>query len=366
MRSSAAVAERAGAPLQIVDVDLDDQLRPKELLVRVVACAICKADLLARDQLVPFPLPGVLGHEGTGVVERVGSNVDSVRVGDHVIMTFPNDGNCRHCRRGQPRWCESGQRLMWSGTRLDGSGSAWSREGKSLGGHFFQQSAFASHVIATEFNVVVVPDDLSLDTYVIGCGVMTGAGGVLNALRPRPGSTLAVFGAGGVGTSAIMAAVLTGCRQIIAVEPYENRRAVARQLGATHTIDKNSGDVAAQIRQITGGGADFVVGCAPDKDVMPVAVESLAIGGIFGVIGDPGAGIDGAFEIAGIIGTGKSIHGINGGEAVAQNFLPELIDLHQRGMFPFDAVTQRYPFADINTAIDDMYSGKTIKPILVM
>jgi aryl-alcohol dehydrogenase len=366
MRIRAAVTESSGAPMSIENVELDDHLRAKELLVRVVACAICKADLLARDQRVPFPLPAVLGHEGVGVVERVGPHVDTVNVGDHVLMTFPNDGTCSHCLGGQPRWCDAGERLMWGGTRFDGSESALTREGRPLGGHMFQQSAFATHVIAVEHNVVVVPSYLPLEQYVIGCGVMTGAGGVLNTLRPDADSTIAVFGAGGVGASAILAAKMSGCRQIIAVEPLGNRRDIARELGATHSIDSRDQDVVQQIQQITDGGADFALCCAPDEKVLSPALGALAAGGTVGVIGDPGAGIDTSFEIATIIGSGKTIHGINGGEAVARNFLPQLIDAHQRGLFPFDRILKNYAFDDINTAIDDMESGTVIKPVLVM
>ncbi|WP_199255921.1 NAD(P)-dependent alcohol dehydrogenase [Mycolicibacterium mengxianglii] len=366
MRIRAAVAESPGAPMTIEDVELDDQLRDKELLVRVVACAICKADLLVRDKRVPFPLPAVLGHEGVGVVERVGANVDTVNVGDHVIMTFPNDGTCGHCLGGQPRWCDAGERLMWGGTRFDGSESALKRNGKALGGHMFQQSAFATHVIAIEHNVVVVASGLPLEQYVIGCGVMTGAGGVLNTLKPNADSTIAVFGAGGVGASAILAAKMSGCRQIIAVEPYENRRDIALELGATHSIDSRDHDVAEQIRRITGGGADFALCCAPDEKVLSPALGALAAGGTVGVIGDPGVGIDASFEISTIIGVGKTIHGINGGESVARNFLPRLIDAHQRGLFPFDRILKQYAFDDINTAISDMEAGTVIKPVLVM
>jgi aryl-alcohol dehydrogenase len=362
MRIRAAVVETKGGPLTIQEVDLDDNLRAKEILVRVVACGVCRADALARDQGFIFPLPGVLGHEGTGIVERVGSKVDTVRVGDHVLMTFPNDGTCENCLRGRPRWCLSGGRLMSSGKRYDGSESALSRHGKSLAGHFFQQSAFATHVIVTEMNAVVVP----LDLFIIGCGVMTGAGGVLNALKPEPGSSIVIHGAGGVGTSAIMAANLAGCAEIIAVEPHANRREIAQTLGATHSLDPLSGDLAERVKQITRGGADFSLVCAPDENALADALDVLHIGGVCGVIGDPGEGIDFKYPVARFLNGARTLHGIIGGEAVAHSFLPRLIDAHHRGRFPLEKVIRRYKFDDISTAMHDCESGRTIKPVLNM
>ncbi|GAA3482214.1 NAD(P)-dependent alcohol dehydrogenase [Streptomyces yanii] len=366
MQVQAAVAESKGAPLVVQDLELDDELREREVLVRVVACAVCRADILARDQAIPFPLPGVLGHEGTGVVERVGPRVAAVRAGDHVIMSFPSDGTCRNCLRGRPRWCESGGRLMWSGRRLDGSGSALRRDGTEVGGHLFQQSAFASHVIATEMNVVAVPERLPLDRFVLGCGIMTGAGGVLNALRPGPGDSIVVFGAGGVGTSAVMAAKLANCPHVLVVEPHPGRCETARSLGATHTLDPRNDDVPERVRQITGHGAEFSLICTSDRAVLRQALAVLGDGGTCGVIGDPGADVDVSFEIASIIGSGKTIHGINGGEVVAQTFLPWLIEAHERGVFPFEKIIARYDFSDINTALRDSDTGTTIKPVLIM
>jgi aryl-alcohol dehydrogenase len=215
-------------------------------------------------------------------------------------------------------------------------------------------------------NVVVVPEHLPLDRFVLGCGIMTGAGGVLNALRPAAGDSIVVFGAGGVGTSAIMAAKMAHCLEIIAVEPHQNRREIARILGATHTLPPHADDIPERVREITRHGADFALICTSDKNVLPQALAVLGIGGTCGVIGDPGSAIDVSFEIASIIGSGKTIHGINGGEVVAQTFLPWLIDAHDRGLFPFEEIIASYDFDDINTALNDSDTGATIKPVLVM
>ena len=282
MKIRAAVAEKQDqvhtqnpAHLQVQDLELDDNLHEKEILVRVIACAVCHADIAARDGHVPFPLPGVLGHEGTGVVERVGSKVGRVKAGDHVLMTFPNDGVCENCLDGKPRWCKRGGELMWSGNRYDGSASALSRDGNPISGHLFQQSAFASYVIATEMNVVPVSKELPLEEFVLGCGIMTGAGAVLNSLKPAPGSSIVIFGAGGVGTAAIMGARIAGCKTIIAVEPHENRRRIARELGATQVLDSGEPDVVEKIKRITKDGAHFALVCVGNAEAIGLAVEAL-------------------------------------------------------------------------------------------
>lgn len=373
MKVTAVVAERrtgegesTGAALKLQDVELSDELLDKEVLVRVVACGICRADLDCVDQKSPFPLPAVLGHEGTGVVERVGAKVDKIKPGDHVIMAFPNDGTCPSCLEGKPRHCVSGGKLMWGGKRYDGSGSAWSRDGGELAGHMFQQSAFATYAIATEMNCVVVPDDVPLDTFVIGCGVMTGAGGVLNVLKPEPGSSIVVLGVGGVGSAAVMAAKLAGCAPIIAIDPKANRRSLSMELGATHAIDPGAGDAAEQVKAITGVGADYLISCSPDNEAISHVLDMLAIGGVAGMIGDPGAGIEARFVVSELLGGSKSIVGINGGEAVAQTFLPELIAAHARGEFPLEKVQRQYRFEDIAQAFADVESGETIKPVILI
>ena len=370
MNIQAAVFEapsQGGPPSKstIQNLELDDHLLEKEILVRVVACAVCHADIAARDGKVPFPMPGVLGHEGTGVVERVGSKVERVHVGDHVIMTFPNDGTCENCLDGKPRWCEHGGELMWSGHRYDGSPTALSRGGEPVHGHLFQQSAFATHVIATEMNVVVVPKELSLEKFVLGCGIMTGAGGILNSLQPEPGSSIAIFGAGGVGSAAIMAARIAGCKTIIAVEPRVNRREIAKRLGATETLDATP-DVAKRIQQLTGGGVQYALVCVGNAEAIPLAVESLRIGGDCGVIGDPGIGAKAEFSIAGLVGGSKTIRGINGGDSTAPTFLPRLIDAHGRGLLPIEDVTKTYSLDQLDQAFLDAEEGRVIKPVILI
>lgn len=373
MRVKAAVAERrtdegesTGAALKVQDVELDGALLDQEVLVRVVACGVCRADLDCVAQRSPFPLPAVLGHEGTGVVEQVGAKVERVKPGDHVIMAFPNDGTCSNCLAGKPRRCLNGEALMWGGKRYDGSVSAWSRDGATLSGHLFQQSAFATHAVATEMNCVVVPADAPLDLFVIGCGVMTGAGGVLNVLRPEPGSSIVVLGVGGVGSAAVMAARIAGCATIIAIDPRLNRREIALAIGATHALDPADGDLPARVKAITGAGADYLISCTPDNEAISHVLDLVAIGGVCGMIGDPGKGIEARFVVSELLGGSKTIRGINGGDAVAPTFLPELIAAHRRGLFPLEKVIRHYPLEEVARAFADVESGATIKPVILI
>ena len=373
MKIRAAVAEKhdienmqSPLGLQVQDLELDDNLHEKEILVRVVACAVCHADIAARDGHVPFPLPGVLGHEGTGVVERVGSKVERVQGGDHVLMTFPNDGTCENCLDGKPRWCKHGGELMWSGHRYDGSATALSRNGHPVSGHLFQQSAFATYVIATEMNVVRVSKDLPLEQFVLGCGIMTGAGAVLNSLKPAPGSSIVIFGAGGVGTAAIMAAKIAGCNTIIAVEPHENRRQIALEIGATHALNSSDPRLVEHLKELTGGGAHFALVCVGNAEAIGFAVEALRTGGTCGVIGDPGTGAEGRFSIPGVVGGSKIIRGINGGDSTAPTFLPALIEAHRRGLLPIEKVTKQYSLDEINKALLDAEEGRVIKPVIII
>jgi aryl-alcohol dehydrogenase len=255
---------------------------------------------------------------------------------------------------------------MWSGKRYDGSESVLSRGGQTIGGHLFQQSAFATHAIATEMNVVVVPKSVPLDVFVLGCGLMTGAGGVLNVLRPEPGTSIVVHGAGGVGTAAIMAAKMAGCAEIIAVEPHANRREKALAIGATHALDPRAGNLAEHVKQITRSGAHYSLVCVGDAQVVSDALDVLRTGGVCGVIGDPGQGVDFRYAVARFLNSAATLHGIIGGEAVAPTFLPGLIEAHARGLFPLEEVIRRYEFEDIDTAMRDAESGATIKPVLLM
>jgi len=340
-----------------------DDPRPNEVLVRVVACGVCHTDI-GIQRLVPKPI--VLGHEGSGIVERVGSAVTKVKVGDRVVLTFGSCGVCASCVEGEPAYCHDMRRLQFSGARADGSPTM--RQGASpVHGAFFQQSAFATYALATERNVVPVGSDVPLELLgPLGCGVQTGAGAVINALAVRTGASLAVFGVGSVGLSAVMAARIVGATTIIAVDVNPVRLETARSLGATHAIDARSGDVTARIQEITAGGANFSLEASGVETSFNAAVECLAIRGTCGFVTAPRQGQAFPFSLAPILLRGRRLMGILEGSSVPDRFIPRLIELYRQGRFPMDRLATYYPFADINRAMDDSHYGRAIKPILRM
>ncbi|MFJ6080279.1 NAD(P)-dependent alcohol dehydrogenase [Streptomyces sp. NPDC092369] len=360
----AAVVESGGAPFTLTDVELAEP-GPHEALVRVVATGVCHTDLGAASGGLPFPLPGVLGHEGAGVVEEVGSAVTAVAPGDHVVLSFTSCGDCRNCQGGHPAYCATWLPLnLIGGRRADGS-STISRDGQPLGGHFFGQSAFAQRALADERSLVRVDPDVPLESIApLGCGVQTGVGAVWNVLKPRLGDTVVVLGAGAVGLSAVMAAALTPATGIIAVDRVAERLALARELGATHTVDAGAADVVGALAEITGArGVDGIVETTGNVAVLRQGVDALAARGTLVVVGAPPFGTEVALDVNGLLG-GKRVVGLTLGDAETQSFIPALVRLVQEGRLPLHRLITTYPFADIDQAVRDMRAGKTIKPVL--
>ncbi|EFL27135.1 aryl-alcohol dehydrogenase [Streptomyces himastatinicus ATCC 53653] len=366
----AAVVNKPGAAFSLERITLDEP-RPDEVVVRLAAAGVCHTDLTVRDGHLPFPLPGVLGHEGAGVVERVGSWVGRVRPGDHVVLTFTSCGTCGTCRGGHPAYCASWLPLnLLGGTRGDGTATLRSASGAAsgtggLGGHFFGQSSFATHALVDERSVVRVPADIPLTTLApFGCGIQTGVGAVLNVLRPRPGSTIAVFGTGAVGLAALMAAVLGPVRQVIAVDRLAPRLALARKLGATAVVDAAEEDTAAALVELTDGlGVDCALETTGHPGVLRTAIDALAPRGEVAVIGAPPMGTEVAVDVNGML-PGRRITGVTLGDSEPEQLIPLMVALHQQGRLPVDQLIRTYPFARIEEAAADMTAGTTIKPVL--
>jgi aryl-alcohol dehydrogenase len=334
------------------------------VLVRLVGVGACHTDLNHRDH-GRGPLPAVLGHEGAGVVERVGARVTRVRPGDHVVPTFLTCGVCRNCRRGMPAYGPSAPALNFGGARPDGS-TALRADRAAVHGHYFGQSSFATHALASKRNTVPVPADAPLELLgPLGCGVQTGAGAVLHALRPPPGSRLAVVGVGSVGLSAVMAAATTGCATIIAVDIKPARLELARELGATHVLDGREVDAVDAIRSITGGGADYALETAgaASPALVRQAVECLTTPGVCGLVGAPPTDIELTLGHRHLF-WGRTVRGIVEGDSVPHVFIPALVALHARGRFPFDRLVRFYPLHEINRAAADAEGGVTVKPVL--
>ncbi|WP_375501628.1 alcohol dehydrogenase catalytic domain-containing protein [uncultured Jatrophihabitans sp.] len=359
--ATAAVLRAAARGFEIEQVRLG-ALRPDEVLVRIVGVGVCHTDLAARDAgFLDRVGPVILGHEGAGVVEVVGPGVSGIEVGDHVVLSFESCGRCRPCRAGQPAYCADFMLRNASGRRADFSAGAEDAQGGSVAARWFGQSSFATHAIATERNAVVVDRSLPLELLgPLGCGLQTGAGSVLNVMRLGPGQSIAVFGAGGVGLAAVMAARAAGAGEIVAVDLHDSRLQISEQLGATRTVRGDTADLAAAV---TGGGQglDFVLDTTGDSAVMAAAVAALGPGGQAVFVG---AGL-GILEVAPMSLAGKTVTYALEGSAVPHLFIPSLIELWQAGRFPFETFVRTYPLEKIAAAEADSLAGITIKPVLL-
>lgn len=364
LTTRAAVVESPGAPFTLSDVVLDDP-GPREAVVRMVAAGLCHTDLGVAGGGLPFPLPGVLGHEGAGVVEAVGSAVTGVVPGDHVLLSFTSCGECRNCHGGHPAYCATWLPLnLVGGRRADGSGTI-SRDGEPLGGHFFGQSSFAERALVDGRSLVKVDRNLPLASLApLGCGVQTGVGAVWNVLRPAAGDAVVVLGAGAVGLSAVMAAALTPATTVIAVDRVADRLRLALELGATHTVDAGEEDLAAALAGLTGGrGADGVVETTGNAGVLRQGVDALAARGTLVIVGAPPFGTEVALDVNSMLG-GKRVVGLTLGDSETQAFVPALVRLVRDGRLPLHRLISTYPFADIEQAVRDVKAGKAIKPVL--
>jgi aryl-alcohol dehydrogenase len=361
---TAATLRQKGGPFQVEKLFLDEP-RPDEVLVRVVATGMCHTDMVARDQLYDVPLPIVLGHEGAGVIEEVGGNVKKVKAGDHVVLTYMWCGHCKPCLRGDLTYCENFYPLNFGGAREDGSTATCEAGGGAIHDHFFGQSSFGTYALVHERNVVKVPRDAPLELLgPLGCGIQTGAGAVINALKVTPGSSFATFGGGAVGLSAVMAARVAGATTIIVSDVVPSRLELAKELGATHVVNSREADPVAAVREITGGGADFTLESSGRPEVLRQAIDGLFIAGTCGIVGAPALGIEASFDVNDVMTAGKRIIGIIEGESKPDLFIPALVELYTQGRFPFDKLVRFYTLDQINQAAEDSEKGLTIKPII--
>ncbi|MCA1728320.1 MAG: NAD(P)-dependent alcohol dehydrogenase [Actinobacteria bacterium] len=364
MDVTAAVAREKEQPFEIDELELAGP-RAGEVLVRVVGTGVCHTDLIVRDQWYPVPLPAVLGHEGAGIVEEVGEGVTKVSPGDHVVLSYLSCGKCVPCKKGKPPYCLDLFAQNFGGARPDGT-NALSKNGQEIHGHFFSQSSFATYALATERNLVKVRDDVPLELLgPLGCGIQTGAGGVLNSLHPEAGTSIAVFGTGAVGMAAIMAAKVAGCTTIIGVDIKPNRLELAKEFGATHVINGTETNTVEEIQDITGVGADFTIETTASPQVFRQAVDSLTLLGVCGLVGAAALGTEATFDMNGIL-FGRTIRGIVEGDSIPDIFIPRLIDLYVQDRFPFDRLIEFYDLEDINKAAEDSENGEVFKPVLRM
>lgn len=362
MKIRAAVVHSEGAPFVIEEIDLAEP-SDGELQVKIVACGVCHTDDKARNGYFT-PFPAVLGHEGAGIVEKVGSNVEGFKAGDHVVLSYPYCGECDNCKNGKPYYCYRSTELSFYGKFKNGT-TPLSQNGAPINS-FFGQSSFATHVVVPKENVTKVDSSVDLKLLApLGCGIQTGAGAIINALKPKSGDSVVIFGTGTVGLSAIMGAAAAKCTPIIAVDIVDSRLEMAKKYGATDAINsKNKADVAAAVRDLTGGkGADYALETTGVEACTLAALKSLHTGG-------KGACVAASKKItldpAPSYLIGRSWSYLIEGESVPQDFIPMLIDWYKQGRLPFDRMLTFYSFDQINQAFEDVKQGIATKAVLLM
>ncbi|UZW56396.1 NAD(P)-dependent alcohol dehydrogenase [Sphingobium sp. JS3065] len=366
MKVVAAVTPSTGAQFSVETVELDEP-RADEILVRIMAAGVCHTDLVARDGVMPITMPAVLGHEGAGVVVRVGDAVTKVKEGDRVALTFRSCGGCARCKAGEPAYCATMPALNYVGQRADGS-KAISRDGERISSNFFGQSSFATHALAYERNVVVLPDDIPFELAApLGCGVQTGVGSILRALACPAGSSLLIAGGGAVGLSAVMGAAIQGCHPIIVVEINEERRRLALKLGATHAIDPMAQeDLTDAVRAIVPAGIDFVLDTTGRPQVLEAGFMSLAPRGVFGFVGVAPPNTKPPGIIGRMVMFGLTLRGIIEGDSDPDEFIPQLVQYWREGRLPLEKLVQLFPFSDINDAVQAQHAGECVKVVLAL
>ncbi|WP_088183512.1 NAD(P)-dependent alcohol dehydrogenase [Sphingobium sp. Z007] len=362
MEIQAAVAHGNGQPLMIEAIDLDEP-QANEILVRIVATGICGTDLGILSH-APLPWPAVLGHEGAGIVEHVGSAVTGIAPGDHVVLTTTSCGRCATCQQGQPSFCMRFRAVNMSGGRRADGSCTHHQHGKPAFGGFLGQSSFAAYVLATERNAIKIDKDLPLDVMApFGCGIQTGAAAVLNTLKVQAGKSLVVFGAGAVGLSALMAAKIAGCGPLIVVDTKADRLALAMELGATRTINPLEEDAVALLQ--ADGGVDYAVEATGIASVMENAVNALGVNGVAVLVGvAPGQKV--AIDPTALQSRGLTVMGtiMAGRDGVPALFVRKLIDFWKEGKLPVEKLIRYYEFSEINEAIAAAKDGSAVKPIL--
>ncbi|MCC2314419.1 NAD(P)-dependent alcohol dehydrogenase [Cellulomonas xiejunii] len=365
VRTRAAVLTSPRGAFEVREVDLAAP-RDDEVLVRVVATGVCHTDVGVWAGGVPFPLPGVLGHEGAGVVERVGSRVTDVRPGDQVLVSFSSCGDCAACLDDHPAYCATWlTRNLLGGARPDGT-SPLRADGAPLGAHFFGQSSFAGHVVVAARQVVVVGPGVDLTLLApLGCGVMTGFGSVWNVLDPQPGARLAVLGTGAVGLSAVVAAAVREPEVLVAVDLVPARLELALELGATHALPGGVDDLRERLAEVTGArGLTGAFDTTGDPKVARTALDALALRGELVVCGAPPPGTEIPVDIQPMLG-GRVLRGVTMGDANPRRLLPQIVALVEDGTLPLDRLVRRYALTDLDRAFDDMLHGRTVKPVVL-
>ncbi|MDR0124590.1 MULTISPECIES: NAD(P)-dependent alcohol dehydrogenase [Bacillus] len=344
---------------------LDDP-KADEVLVKIVASGVCHTDATVLDGTLPVPRPALLGHEGSGIVVKVGSNVTTVQEGDHVVLGFAYCGHCHNCLDGNAGGCENMIQLNFSGRNKRNETPIHTHDQQDVS-QFFGQSSFGTYATVDEKNVIKVDKETDL-RYLgpFGCGLMTGSGTVLNSLAPAPGTSFVVFGTGAVGLSGLMAAKIAGCDPIIAVDIHDSRLELAKELGATHVINSKHENPAEKIKEITEGkGAHYSFETTGVPEVTLAALHCLRVKGTCATVAVGKRDL--TFNVTNdLMLNALTLKGVIEGDAVPQLFIPKLVKFFKNGQFPVEKLAKFYELEDIEQAFEDSKNGSTIKPILIL
>jgi S-(hydroxymethyl)glutathione dehydrogenase / alcohol dehydrogenase len=363
MQASAAVLYEVKKPLVVEDVEV---LEPAahEVLVRFVANGVCHSDLHVINGDYPHPLPVVLGHEAAGVIEKVGSGVESVKSGDHVCSSYiPSCGRCSYCINGTPTLCALRDKPRWF--MLDGT-PRFRKNGQGIH-HFLQVSGYATHAVLPEDSVIPIRKDAPLDiACLVSCGVLAGAGPVINRAKVPPGASVAVWGCGGVGLNAIQAAHMVGAGKIIAVDLLRQKLDWAKEFGATHCVDASKDDPVAQVQAIAGGGGvDFAFEVVGLQKTIEQAFASTHRGGTTVVVGVCPAGTRVSVDPMMLLQQ-RTLTGTSFGGGHQRTDVPMLIDLFMDGRYRLrELISRRMPLTEINEAFDLLRLGEVKRSVIV-
>lgn len=362
----AAILRSIGLPLEIEELQLAGP-KAGEVQVRIEAAGICHSDFhfISGDQI--HPLPVVLGHEGAGIIQEVGPGVKSVSRDDHVVLLWrASCGHCEYCSRGRPALCGVGRSIRATGTLMDGTTRLQRANGDKVH-HFLGVSCFAEIAVCPETSVIKIPNDVPMPiAALMGCSVMTGIGAVINTARVEPGSSVLVIGAGGVGLSVIIGAVLAGASRIIAADQAVSKLEMAASLGATDTINASSTDLVAAVQMITGEGVDYSFEAIGTADTMSQAVQTLRPAGVATLIGIARQDVAFSVNALDLVTREKSVKGSFYGSTRRAVDFHRLFELYKLGRLPLDRLLSRtYPLREINEAFRAILSGDVARSVVI-
>ena len=372
MKIRAAVLEEIGIerpyantlPLRVQVVDLDGP-GPGEVLVKMAVAGLCHSDLSVIDGNRPRPVPMVLGHEASGVVEEVGDYVEDLKPGDHVVFVFvPSCGHCSPCSEGRPALCEPGAVSNGHGELLGGT-SRLSRDGERLH-HHVGVSSFAEYATVSRRSLVKVDKDVPLDIAgLIGCAVLTGAGAVFNTGDVKPGGSTAVIGLGGVGLAALLGAVAAGAETIVAVDRLDSKLEFAKELGATHTFNADDPEIVAKVREATKGGVEAALEFAGSVKALEFGYAITRRGGTTITAGLPNPKAMLSLPAVSLVAEERTLKGSYIGSGVPSRDIPRFLGLYKRGKLPIDRLlTHRMKLDDINEGFDRLADGSAVRQIV--